>query len=305
MESMIVKFEAYLLTEKRVSQNTFMAYKCDVHQFLDFLYREYRVSLEKATREQIKSFLHHLSASGLAARSMSRKISTLKVLFNYLHVYHGWENKSDDLIFPKLEKRLPRYLDEPEIEKLLEVADLDTSSIGLRNKVMLYLLYVSGMRISELINLTVGQVQFDSNFVTVVGKGGKSRIIPIPKEMMNLLKEYVDTILPVLMSKESQKGKRKKGDFLFPVIYAGRLKPLSRQAFWSLLKKLWKKTGIEKTISPHQLRHSLATHMLKNGVDLRSLQLILGHENLSTVQIYTHLDTGYLRKVYDKKHPRS
>lgn len=302
MESILTKFEAYLLTEKRVSQNTFDAYKRDVHQFLQFLRAEHKIDLKQADRTHLKVFLHHLNGAGLAARSMSRKISSLKVLYLYLHTYHGWENYADDLIFPKLEKRLPRYLQEDEIGALFEVAERDTSDIGMRNKVMLYLLYVSGMRISELISLTVGQIQFDSGFITVSGKGGKGRMIPIPKLMIRLLKEYVDTVLKVFMSKG---GKKRKGNYLFPVNYARRVKPISRQAFWSILKDLWKKTGIEKSISPHQLRHSLATHMLKNGVDLRSLQLILGHESLSTVQIYTHLETGYLRKVYDKKHPRS
>ncbi len=302
MESMLTKFEAYLLTEKRVSQNTFAAYKRDVRQLVDFLKRVCHTSLDKAKRDHLKRFLHYLNGEGLAARSMARKISSLKVLFSYFHRYHGWENIADELIFPKLEKKLPRYLQEKEIEKLFDVADRDKSAIGTRNKVMLYLLYVSGMRISELISLTVGQIQFDSNLITVTGKGGKGRMIPIPAQMMTLLKDYVDTVLSALLDKG---GKKRKGDFLFPVSYCGKIKAISRQAFWTILKKLWKKTGIEKTISPHQLRHSLATHMLKNGVDLRSLQLILGHENLSTVQIYTHLETGYLRKVYDKKHPRS
>lgn len=302
MESMLTKFEAYLLTEKRVSHNTFAAYKCDVYQFVNFLRAEHKIKLKQASRVHLKGFLHYLNSAGLAARSMARKISSLKILYSYMHTYHGWENYADDLIFPKLEKRLPRYLQEDEIEVLFEVANRDTSDIGQRNKVMLYFLYVSGMRISELISLTVGQIQFDSGLVTISGKGGKGRMIPIPKQMTHLLKNYVDTVLKVFMSKG---GKKRKGNYLFPVNYAGRVKPISRQAFWGILKSLWKKTGIDKSISPHQLRHSLATHMLKNGVDLRSLQLILGHENLSTVQIYTHLETGYLRKVYDKKHPRS
>lgn len=302
MELFLTKFEAYLLTEKCVSENTFVAYKRDVHQFADFLRIECRIDLKNATRKHVKSFLHYMNGTGLAARSLSRKISSLKVLFAYLHRYHGWENCADDLIFPKLEKRLPRYLREDEIEILFEVANRDLSPNGVRNKVMLYLLYVSGMRISELISLKVCHIQFDTGFITVSGKGGKGRMIPVPKAMITLLKRYVDEVLGTLTSK---KDKGRKVDYLFPVIYGGKVKPITRQAFWVILKALWKKTGISKNISPHQLRHSLATHMLKNGVDLRSLQLILGHENLSTVQIYTHLETGYLRKVYDKKHPRS
>jgi len=302
MSSMLVKFEAFLLTEKRVSQNTFSAYKRDVYQLQDFLKAKQKVTLKKAKREHLKKFLHHLKTEGLSARTLSRKISALKTLFAYLHRYHNWDNVADELIFPKLEKKLPRYLQEQEVEKLFEIADRDRSTSGMRNKVMLYLMYVSGMRISELVGITVGQIQFDSNFITVRGKGGKDRMIPIPEQVMGLLKDYIDTVLPELVD---HGGRRKKGDFLFPVIYAGKLKPISRQAFWAILKGLWKKTGSSKSVSPHQLRHSLATHMLKNGVDLRSLQLILGHENLSTVQIYTHLETGYLRNVYDKKHPRS
>jgi site-specific recombinase XerD len=302
MEPMLIKFEAYLLTEKRVSRNTFAAYQHDIRQFVYFLRTEHNTDITNASREQIKSFLHYLNAQGLAARSLSRKISSLKVLYTYLHTYQGLENRCDDLIFPKLEKRLPRYLREDEVETLFAIADRDLSPLGMRNKVMLYLLYVSGMRISELINLTVGQLQFESSLITVTGKGGKGRVIPIPRPVSALLKQYVDTGLKDFMT---QGEKRRKCDILFPVNYAGKIKPISRQAFWAILKDLWEKTGIERSISPHQLRHSLATHMLKNGIDLRSLQLILGHENLATVQIYTHLETGYLRKVYDKKHPRS
>lgn len=302
MSSILVKFEAYLLTEKRVAQNTFSAYKRDVYQFADYIKQEQKVALKKVTREHLKKFLYYLNAQGIAARTLSRKISALKTLYAYLNKYHGWQNCADELIFPKLEKKLPRYLQEEEIGKLFEIADRDSSLNGIRNKVMLYLMYVSGMRISELINVTVGQIQFDSNFITVRGKGGKDRMIPIPELIMEMLKEYIETVLRQLMDRG---GKKRKGDYLFPVTYAGKIKAISRQAFWVILKALWKKTGSSKSVSPHQLRHSLATHMLKNGVDLRSLQLILGHENLSTVQIYTHLDTGYLRKVYDKKHPRS
>jgi integrase/recombinase XerD len=302
METMLIKFEAYLLTEKRVSHNTFVAYQRDVRQFSFFLNTQHATDVMHATREQIKSFLHYLSGHGLAARSLSRKISSLKTLYNYLHTYHGLENHGEDLIFPKLERRLPRYLREDEVEKLFDVATRDTNPVGLRNKAMLYLLYVSGMRVSELVNVRVSQVQFESSLVTVTGKGGKGRVIPIPHPIAILLKEYVHQGLNDFMLKWDTK---RKNDYLFPVQYGGKIKPMSRQAFWGILKNLWKKTGIEREISPHQLRHSLATHLLKNGIDLRSLQLILGHENLTTVQIYTHVETGYLRNVYDKKHPRS
>jgi len=299
MESVLNKFEAYLLTEKRVSQSTFEAYKRDVEQLVLYLKGEHKIALKKAEREHLKDFLHHLKKNGSSARTMSRKISAIKVLYNYLSTYKGWKNVSDNLIFPKLDKKLPHYLTEQEVEMLFSVADQDDSRIGLRNKTMLYLLYVSGMRISEMVNLKVSQIQFDSGFINVSGKGGKGRVIPIPNPMMKNLELYVDKVLPTLVDKKCGT------DYLFPISYSGKIKPITRQSFWKILKDLWAKTGNKKSISPHQLRHSLATHMLRKGVDLRSLQMLLGHENLSTVQIYTHLDIGYLRDVYDKKHPRA
>ncbi|MFC1842993.1 tyrosine-type recombinase/integrase [Candidatus Dependentiae bacterium] len=304
MERTINKFEAYLLTEKRVSQSTLEAYMRDLRQLFLYLKGEHRVTLKKATREHLKGFLFFLKKKKCSsARTMSRKISAIKVFYTYARTYMGWKNIAGDLTFPKLEKKLPQYLTEQEIEKLFEIADQDTTLVGERNKIMLYLLYVSGMRISEMVNLQVSQVQSDSGFINVSGKGGKGRVIPIPKPMMQKLDGYIEHVLPKLVN--MKKVKKKKSNYLFPVMYAGKVKTISRQAFWVILKKIWAKTGSKRSISPHQMRHSLATHMLKKGVDLRSLQMLLGHENLSTVQIYTHLDIGYLRDVYDKKHPRA
>lgn len=294
-------FIVYLLTEKRVSHNTFAAYRRDVQQFTFFI-RQNNLVLEELALKDLKSFLKYLKDLDLSARSMSRKISSLKTLYGYLERNHGWNNLAAELTFPKLEKRLPSYLTEQEVKSLLTVASADGSDQSIRNKVMLYLLYVSGMRISELINLKLSDIHFDTGFVAVSGKGGKGRMIPIPEPMLALLKEYLEKVHGKLISK---KVKQRATDYLFPVSYGGKIKAITRQAFWGILKALWKKTGSVKPISPHKLRHSLATHMLKNGADLRSLQLLLGHENLSTVQIYTHLETGYLRTVYDKKHPRS
>ena len=324
MEQVLTKFEAYLLTEKRVSESTFEAYMRDVKQLVVFLRGECRVELQEANREHLKKFLFFLKQKNSSSRTMSRKISAIKVLYKYVSQYLDWKNIAGNLTFPKLEKKLPQYLTEQEIEKLFEIAERDNTIIGQRNKIMLYLLYVSGMRISEMVNLRVSQVQFDSGFITVSGKGGKGRVIPIAKPMLVKLEQYIDSVLPQLLgnnkniknnkngenskkksSKSSIYKKKIKTEYLFPVIYACKVKAISRQNFWVALKDLWAKTGSKKSISPHQLRHSLATHMLRKGVDLRSLQMLLGHENLSTVQIYTHLDIRYLRDVYDKKHPRA
>lgn len=295
------RFIAYLLTEKRVSHNTFAAYRRDIQQFMFYL-RQNNLLLENLHSKDLKSFLKYLKDLSLSARSMSRKISSLKTFYGYLEQHHGWHNLAIELTFPKLEKRLPSYLSEQEIEQLFKVASADGTDQAIRNKVMLYLLYVSGMRISEMINVRLSDIHFDTGFIAVTGKGGKGRMIPIPQPMLAMLKEYLDTVYRTFIAK---KAKRRSTDYLFPISYGGKIKPITRQAFWGILKSLWKKTGNAKPISPHKLRHSLATHMLCNGADLRSLQLLLGHENLSTVQIYTHLETSYLRSVYDKKHPRS
>jgi len=297
----VIKFEAYLLTEKRVSQNTFTAYKRDVAQFTDYLRRK-KIALEDAKVADIKQFLQYLHKQKVTARTMARKISTLKAFFGYAHRYLGWDHIAQDISFPKIDKTLPSYLPEDEVEKLLNVADRDRNAIGVRNKVMLYVLYVTGMRISELTHLKLSDIHFDTGFIAVHGKGGKGRMVPLPEPIQQMLKAYINTAHKSFLVRKKRKLST---EYLFPVCYGGKMKPISRQAFWNILKHLWAKTGIKRTISPHKLRHSLATHMLKNGADLRSLQMLLGHENLSTVQIYTHLETSYLRKIYDKKHPRS
>lgn len=296
------RFETYLLTEKRVSENTFGAYKRDLEQFIAFTARK-KVTTKDLSSDHIKAFLQHLKKLRMSSRSMARKISTLKSFFTYLNHYAGWKNNfSNELITPKIEKRLPHFFTELEIEHLFRIAELDKTAAGKRNRVMLYLLYVSGMRISELCNLRMSDVHFDTGFIHVAGKGGKSRMIPLPQMMLDMLHEYSNTIYKEV----NNKGKsRADSEYLFPIYYAGTIKPITRQSFWIILKKMWAKSGSDKTISPHKLRHSLATHMLKSGADLRSLQVLLGHENLATVQIYTHVETSYLRKVYNKKHPRS
>jgi site-specific recombinase XerD len=296
------RFETYLLTEKRVAENTFGAYKRDLEQFVAFTNRK-KVSLKELDSAHIKSFLLHLKRLRMSSRSMARKISTLKSFFTYLSHYGGWKNNlSSELITPKIEQKLPHFFTELEIEQLFRIAEMDKTAAGTRNRVMLYLLYISGMRISELCNLRMSDVHFDTGFIHVSGKGGKSRMVPLPQMMLEMLHDYSDTIYKEV----NKKGKiRADSEYLFPVFYAGVVKPITRQSFWIILKKMWARSGSDKAISPHKLRHSLATHMLKSGADLRSLQVLLGHENLATVQIYTHVETSYLRSVYNKKHPRS
>ncbi len=294
------QFTTYLLTEKRLSDNTVAAYSQDIQQLCQHLKRR-RIFLEKCTKEHLRDFLKTLKGQGISAKSLSRKISSIKSFYAFLKSQYKLSNIADALIFPTVEKMLPNYLSEDEIQQLLAAANNDTSYRGIRNKIMLYLLYASGVRVSELVSLTVDGLHFDSGFIHVLGKGKKERVIPLPKNLLDLLRYYLDHIYPKLLPKHLNG----KTNYLFFSIYKDTLKPMSRQFFWLLLKKLLFYTGIKKNISPHSLRHSLATHLLKNGADIRSLQMLLGHENLSTVQIYTHLGSNQLRDVYDKKHPRA
>ena len=293
-------FERYLLTEKRVSANTFDAYTRDLTQFIQFLERsEYEIDM--ISTKELKEFLVDLRRQALSASSVSRKISCLKTFFLYLNERHGIKNHADALIFPRLEKKLPQFLSEEDIERLFACAQKETTDAYQRNYVMLYLLYATGMRVSELTTLTLNALDFESGFIKIRGKGGKDRIIPLAQEVQLLLKEYLQHILPLFINKTH--GIMNKT--LFPTFYNGQLKPMTRQAFWSYIKEIAGKSGITHDLSPHHIRHSLATHLLQKGAHLRSIQLMLGHENLKTVQIYTHVETSHLRKIYDAKHPRA
>lgn len=294
----ITKFEAYLLTEKRVSQNTFVAYKRDLAQFATFCDKE-QLALKEVTLQNLKQFLHWLHECKLSARSVARKIAALKGFFTFLAEREGFENVARELLVPKIPKKLPEYLTEEEIEQLFQVAEKDKNKQGFRNQVMLYLIYVTGIRVSELVNMKIDQIMFDKGFVRIAGKGGRERMIPIPIPMLSMLKKYVKQYHDAFTDKNG------KTDYLFPIAYGKHVKPISRQAFWILLKKIWKKANIKRSLSPHKLRHSFATHMLKRGMQVRFLQEMLGHEHISTVQIYTHVETSFLRDIYDKKHPRS
>lgn len=290
-------FRHYLLAQRGCSANTVDAYLHDVSQWFDFLQKE-GLELEQATPNSVRSFMRFLKNTNISTRSMARKISALKTFFNFVHERYDVTHCTKHIGAPKVEHKLPRFLTEAQTNELLHVATHDTSAHGMRNKTMLYLLYSTGMRASELINLKITDLHTDTGFIKVTGKGSKERLIPVPQPVMKLINDYVNAVLNPLRAQW-------EFDLLFPIRYKGRLKPMTRQAWWDIVKILWYKTGNKQTISPHTLRHSLATHMLKRGADLRSLQLLLGHESIATVQLYTHVEKSHVRTVYDKKHPRS
>lgn len=298
-QEILTKFRTFLLTEQCVSHNTYKSYGLDLEQFEAFLNIE-KVELAAINGEILQKFLYHLYRLKLAGRSVARKVSTLKALFLYMNTRLGLVDLRAYLLVPKVSHKLPHYLTTQEIEKLLETAAQMPCVNAYRNRILVLLLYVSGMRISELVMLKISDLDDNLSAIKVNGKGGKQRIIPLPREIFTTILDYVNT------ARDKQRiNNELVTDYLFPVIYGKKITHISRQACWQLLNRMWAATGSDKSISPHQLRHSLATHMLAGGVDLRSLQLILGHEHLATVQIYTHLDTSFLRGIYDKKHPRS
>ncbi len=293
-------FQLYLLTERRVAHNTVSSYLSDLNQLENYLLRKHVTKLDQVDPEYLKAFLKNLRASRqIGAHSLARKISALKVFFKFLEQRYSLTNLAINLIFPKLPHKLPHFLSEDEVEHLLEVAAQDTSDLGVRNRTMLLLLYITGMRITELTDLRIQSIQFDEGLISVYGKGDKQRLVPASPEVLQIVRnDYLAEVHARLIAGRST-------DYLFPTLHAGKLQNISRQSFWLILKSLAQRAGIERPLSPHQLRHSLATHLLHKGANLRLLQKMLGHERLATVQIYTHVDLAYLREIYDKYHPRS
>ncbi|RTL06990.1 hypothetical protein EKK58_02295 [Candidatus Dependentiae bacterium] len=291
---------AFLLTEKRVSKNTYLAYITDIKQF-ELYAQRHAVLFLQCTSDQLSKYIDFLYAQQIKATTLARKIIALKLFFGYISKRFLLENCTEYITTPKKEMRLPKYLTEDEVMNLLSYCQKDSTPFGKRNNLMVHLLYATGMRISELAQITIANIRFEDKILSLLGKGNKERMVPLPEQSLELLHDFIKIDLPFFLRKPVSTGREP----LFPVLYGKHIKPISRQSLWLILKKLCAQAGIQKNVSPHQLRHSLATHLLKNGADLRSLQLLLGHQNLSSVEIYTHIETSHLRAAYDKKHPRS
>lgn len=304
MKRLLDAFLLHLMTERYVSQHTVDAYRRDIEQFIDFLTKMASVqTFQSATLQHIKDYLKHLKyVVKVSSRSASRKLSALKAFSNYVHIYHAVPLFTKGAIFPKLSKHLPKHLTEEQVHEIVTAAGQDSSILGQRNKMILCLLYACGMRVSELVALNVSHINFSEKYVQVMGKGNKERIIPIPAEVMILMQRYLCNVYPQLIRSATSES---KADFLFPVVLRGQVVRLQRQTIAIIIKSLAQKAGLLHKVSPHVLRHSLATHLLKRGANLRVLQMLLGHEKLTTVQVYTHMDVSHLRKLYDTYHPRN
>ena len=277
----------YLLIDKHYSSNTIESYKRDLIKFYDYNKKD----IKNINKDDIKNYLKYLSDL-VDERSIARNISALKTFYKYLIINKIIKNNPiESISSPKLGKKLPNTLSEEDINKLLDIKLNDNYSY--RNKAMLELMYATGLRVSELVNLKVYDVNLEEAIVKTMGKGSKERIIPMGDYALNALKIYINEYRSSLFKKEIN-------DYLFLNNHG---KQMTRQGFFKIIKKLAIEQGISKDFSPHTLRHSFATHLLKHGADLRIIQELLGHSDVSTTQIYTHVSNEQLEDTFKKYHP--
>jgi integrase/recombinase XerD len=293
-------FVNYLKLERSLSPNSIEAYLHDVEmlqQFMDISKKD--ISPLKITAKHLQDFLQYINELGMSAHSQARILSGVKAFYKYCLIEELVTKDPTALIEgPKLGRKLPDTLSYVEIEKLFEAIDLSSAEGG-RNRAMLEVLYSSGLRVSELVDLKLNNVHFDIGFLRVVGKGNKERLVPIGRDALKYLKIYIDEIRGKPPHKPVQKG----FDTYAFLNRGGR--KLTRVMIFTIIKNLAIKVGINKSISPHTFRHSFATHLIEGGADLRAVQEMLGHESITTTEIYTHLDRDYLRQVIQEFHPRS
>jgi integrase/recombinase XerD len=291
-------FLKYLSAARRLSVNTYdKSYRYDLNTFADFLQKRCITDLKRIDRATIRDYISWCRKKNLSSRSISRRISTLRGFFRFLLAENLVVSDPTSMIeHPKQGTFLPKTLTVGEVDALLSVTEkLDQGNpLAARNHVMLHLLYATGLRVSELVKLPLISFNRHSGNLRVFGKGSKERLVPIGEQARILLEEYLDHIRPRLLQ-----GKMSPSLFI-----TRRAKAMTRNRYWQIVKDTALQAGIKKEISPHSLRHSFATHLLENGADLRSVQLMLGHSDISTTQLYTHVEHGRLKSIHKKYHPR-
>ena len=294
-EFILEEFLNYLLIDRMLSENTIKSYDFDLQSFFAFLSDQKR-PVRDVSKSDLQHYLAHLYDLGFRATTVSRHLSTIRALYDYLLMEGQVKASPCEFIeSPKLPKNLPTVLNLEEVTKLLD-SFTDGSPKGIRNKAMIELLYASGMRVSELLNLNLDDLYLEMGFIRCMGKGSKERIVPIGEIATEALKVYLRRSRQELL----------KENKALEALFLNRLgNRMSRQGFWKILKKQAKLAGIRKEISPHKLRHSFATHLIENGADLRIVQELLGHADISTTQIYTHIGKSHLQKVIEDAHPRA
>ncbi|MFC1630993.1 site-specific tyrosine recombinase XerD [Candidatus Omnitrophota bacterium] len=294
MKNLVEEFLSYLSVERGLAENTISAYRRDLSKYSQYVEKNNKGSLNNINRRDITNFMLYLKDQGLGSNSIARCLVAVKVLHRFLaNEKYLKEDITRIINLPKLWKTLPEVLTHQEVERLLRTPNLK-SKLGLRDKAFLELIYATGMRVSEIVNLKLNDLNLDMNFVKCIGKGQKERIIPLGKFAQQSLSRYTARARPELSKQIDQ-----------PYLFISRLgKKISRQTFWKIIKAYSEKAKIKKEITPHTLRHSFATHLLERGADLRTVQEMLGHSDISTTQIYTHINKERLRQIHRKYHPR-
>ncbi len=295
MEGYVNEFIQYLAVERGLAQNTLESYGRDLRQFQTYLHNGQLDFIKDSSRSTILAYLNNLQTKGRAVSTISRNLAAIKSFYQYLVRERYLEkDPAAHLESPKLEKKLPKILTISEVEELLKQPNTFLPT-GLRDKAMLELLYATGIRVSELISLNISDINLDMGYIKCYGKGAKERIVPLGSIAAKCVQEYIGKGRPKLVRTYEEAA-------LFVNHHGNRL---TRQGFWKIIKKYAQEATINKEITPHTLRHSFATHLLENGADLRSVQEMLGHADISTTQIYTHVTKNRLKEVYDKAHPRA
>ncbi|MBM4306703.1 MAG: site-specific tyrosine recombinase XerD [Deltaproteobacteria bacterium] len=294
MHQSLDRFLHYLVVEKGLSKNTIEAYSHGLNRFLNHLQKKGIAEVSEISKTDIREFLLLLKRKGLSSRTLARNLVSIRVFFRFLTEEGLLKvSPSEEIESPKVAKTLPEILSLEEVEKLLDQPD-PLNPLGVRDRAMLEMLYATGMRVSELVRLQVHHLHLEAGYAILYGKGSKERIVPIGKEAMDWVQHYAKGSRERLL-------KRRETSYLF-LNRSG--KPMSRQQFWKIIKAYGRKAGIRKRITPHLLRHSFASHLLERGADLRSVQLMLGHVDISTTQIYTHVSGERLKKLHQRYHPR-
>jgi integrase/recombinase XerD len=289
-DDILRKFLDFLAVEKGLARNTVESYERDLHKYLLFMKDKKH---DEITQTDVVSFLSHLSSSGISMPSIARSLAAVRGLHKYL-IIDGLARMDPtvNLETPRGWKRLPKTLSTADVDALLAQPDIATP-IGLRDKAMLELLYATGLRVSELVGLRLQDINLERGFLVVMGKGSKERAVPMGEVAATAVSRYLE--------RSHGPVERQDSDLLF---ISSKRRGITRQMFWERIKFYTRKAGIRKDVSPHTLRHSFATHLLDNGADLRAVQAMLGHSDISTTQIYTHVSMERLRKIHGKYHPR-
>lgn len=296
MHAFLKLYLSHLTFEQNLSPNSIDAYKLDITRFIEYLKLNNINSPKEARPNHIHRLLQALTEIGLSENSLARNLSSLRGFYKFLIGENIMD--TDPTVHvdrPKIPRYLPSVLTYEEIEKIFASQDVK-EPLGLRNRAMFEIIYASGLRVSELLTFKTNQVYYSENVLRIFGKGRKERLVPVSTSALDWLKKYLDTARPFLM-------KNILGDNTIFLNKAG--KPMSRMGFWKILDKAARTAGIRKKVHPHTMRHSFATHLIENGADLRAVQEMLGHVDISTTQIYTHLDRSHIEKQYKKFHPRA